>query len=425
MGKKKKERNENDIIVKEGIISKLFNKQMEIYVDGEKNVCMIPNTYMISKNAVSVGDFVKVSCRENGQYRLEEIKKRKAEVYRGNRKTLDESILIASNVDQMLVIITAEYCVNQTGYVEEALIAALRADIPVSLYISKCDAVNEQAKEIVLKNSAVYKSQVDYLFLGDAAHLDEKLLNWLAGKTTVFVGDRACGKSTLVKSIERRGNTQELGRITSTNAVEMHILNDYRIIDTPGVREWALRNIKEEELGTVYPEINTYKQKCVFRNCSHTHEEDCGVIEAVKDKKIRRERLLGYQKLRGVVSVEQPKIDYRHQACEESFVCKNCGKMIVPEGAGSQHRNHCPYCLCSLHVDNDPGDRASFCKGIMAPIGVWVRNDGEWAIIHRCKSCGELSSNRIAADDSPMLLMSIAVKPLSRPPFPLDNLLDF
>ena len=75
MGKKKKERNENDIIVKEGIISKLFNKQMEIYVDGEKNVCMIPNTYMISKNAVSVGDFVKVSCRENGQYRLEEIKK--------------------------------------------------------------------------------------------------------------------------------------------------------------------------------------------------------------------------------------------------------------------------------------------------------------------------------------------------------------
>ena len=55
----------------------------------------------------------------------------------------------------------------------------------------------------------------------------------------------------------------------------------------------------------------------------------------------------------------------------------------------------------------------------MDPIGVWVRKNGEWAIIHRCRSCGELSSNRIAADDNPTLLMSIAVKPLAAPPFPL------
>ncbi len=58
----------------------------------------------------------------------------------------------------------------------------------------------------------------------------------------------------------------------------------------------------------------------------------------------------------------------------------------------------------------------------MEPIGVWVRRGGEWALIHRCRGCGALSSNRIAADDNEMLLLSIAVRPLSSPPFPLEHL---
>ena len=58
----------------------------------------------------------------------------------------------------------------------------------------------------------------------------------------------------------------------------------------------------------------------------------------------------------------------------------------------------------------------------MEAVAVWVRPDGEWAIIHRCKWCGALSSNRIAADDNPMKLMSIAMKPLSLPPFPIERI---
>ena len=58
----------------------------------------------------------------------------------------------------------------------------------------------------------------------------------------------------------------------------------------------------------------------------------------------------------------------------------------------------------------------------MEPIAVWVRGKGEWAIIHRCKICGALSSNRVAADDNPMKLMSIAMRPLSTPPFPLERI---
>ena len=113
---------------------------------------------------------------------------------------------------------------------------------------------------------------------------------------------------------------------------------------------------------------------------------------------------------------------YKTHACRDAFTCKVCGRLCTPESAGSDHRNHCPNCLCSLHVDIEPGDRAADCGGIMDPVAVWVRKNGEWAIIHRCRCCGALSSNRVAADDNPMKLMSIAMKPLCAPPFPLERI---
>ena len=94
------------------------------------------------------------------------------------------------------------------------------------------------------------------------------------------------------------------------------------------------------------------------------------------------------------MNLEEEKLGQK--AC---FVCKACGAVITQEGAGSRHRNHCPRCLASVHLDEKPGDRASPCKGVMDAIGVWVRKDGEWAILHRCRKCGTIHSNRIAADD--------------------------
>jgi len=105
-----------------------------------------------------------------------------------------------------------------------------------------------------------------------------------------------------------------------------------------------------------------------------------------------------------------------------SFVCKNCRLMVPGAAPGTQHRNHCPGCLYSLHVDMDPGDRLSACHGLMEPIAVWVRKGAEWAIVHRCRKCGALRTNRIAGDDNELLLMSLAVRPLALPPFPLGRL---
>jgi len=93
----------------------------------------------------------------------------------------------------------------------------------------------------------------------------------------------------------------------------------------------------------------------------------------------------------------------------------------MPHGVATNHRNHCPYCPSSQHLDIEPGDREADCGGAMEAIGVWVRKDGEWAIIHRCRVCGHLDSNRIAADDNLVKLMSATMKPLGNLPFPLER----
>lgn len=109
---------------------------------------------------------------------------------------------------------------------------------------------------------------------------------------------------------------------------------------------------------------------------------------------------------------------YKTHACLESFTCKECGWLVVPDGAGSGHRNHCPNCLYSVHLDDEPGDRSSECHGKMEPIGVWVRKNGEWALLHRCTVCEKISSNRIAADDNPMKLMALALRPFGTETIP-------
>ena len=79
---------------------------------------------------------------------------------------------------------------------------------------------------------------------------------------------------------------------------------------------------------------------------------------------------------------------------DNTFVCANCGREVLPMGSSS--RNHCPFCLCSLHVDINPGDRANECGGLMRPIRSEPDSKHGFIIIHRCEKCGEIRRNRAA-----------------------------
>jgi len=106
-----------------------------------------------------------------------------------------------------------------------------------------------------------------------------------------------------------------------------------------------------------------------------------------------------------------------------SFRCRHCGLDVSTHAPGTAHRNHCPNCLWSRHLDDDsPGDRAAECGSSMEPIAICVRGDGEWVIVHRCTGCDALSLNRTAGDDNPLILLRLAVKPLAQPPFPIERI---
>lgn len=77
------------------------------------------------------------------------------------------------------------------------------------------------------------------------------------------------------------------------------------------------------------------------------------------------------------------------------------------EAPGTQNRNHCPYCLYSKHVDIVRGDRKSACGGMMKPIGIVKRDNGEQLIVHQCRGCGFVSKNRVAGDDDDQLIADL------------------
>lgn len=100
----------------------------------------------------------------------------------------------------------------------------------------------------------------------------------------------------------------------------------------------------------------------------------------------------------------------RHRADgRESFKCGRCRAFIGPTVSGGHHRNHCPLCLTSRHVDaRRPGDRASPCRALMAPVGTFFKPKGEQVVVHRCNGCGIERRNRVAADDNPLALLRLA-----------------
>lgn len=92
---------------------------------------------------------------------------------------------------------------------------------------------------------------------------------------------------------------------------------------------------------------------------------------------------------------------------DEEFICENCGQKVTKLGYTS--RDHCPYCLCSKHVDKMPGDRMEECKGILRPKQVILDNKKGYVIIYECDRCKETRRNKAAADDNMDLVIKLTV----------------
>lgn len=100
----------------------------------------------------------------------------------------------------------------------------------------------------------------------------------------------------------------------------------------------------------------------------------------------------------------------RVEAADGTFRCRRCKTMVGTPISGGRHRNHCPLCLYSRHVDRSrPGDRLSDCRSMMQPVGLFTRGDGEQVLVHECRGCGVVRHNRVAADDNTVATMRLPV----------------
>jgi DNA-directed RNA polymerase subunit RPC12/RpoP len=98
----------------------------------------------------------------------------------------------------------------------------------------------------------------------------------------------------------------------------------------------------------------------------------------------------------------------RFTMIDEEFKCSNCGKMVNPLGYSA--RDHCPYCLCSIHVDNNPGDRMCSCKGLLVPINIEKGKKDSFKIVYKCSKCNMIKRNISARDDDMDKIIDIMSK---------------
>lgn len=400
----------------------------------------------------TVGDFVLLDWQANGDSRILKTLPRKSYFSRLDPSSSGQKEqAVAANFDSVFLIQSLDRGFNPHR-LERYLALAWQSGAVPAVILTKADRAEHLADDLRAAEKLAAGAGVFAVSSKTGYGLDQLADYLKPGKTVVLLGSSGAGKSTLVNALaggelmavsavrEKDGR----GRHTTTHRQLFLLKNGAMVIDTPGMRELGMWNA-DEGLAQSFADVEEYVGRCKFSDCRHQGEPGCAVREAIRTGALSHERWESYLRLRNETSVTNDKEgglskrqqryresakerrqkrepDYRHTPCAETFSCKVCGALVTPEDAGSGHRNHCPQCLSSVHVDHQPGDRASLCKGVMDPIGVWVRKNGEWAIIHRCRSCGKLSSNRIAADDNPTLLMSIAMKPLAAPPFPLWQL---
>ncbi|MGN0961388.1 MAG: RNHCP domain-containing protein [Christensenellales bacterium] len=92
---------------------------------------------------------------------------------------------------------------------------------------------------------------------------------------------------------------------------------------------------------------------------------------------------------------------------DSGFVCRHCGKEVKPLGYTS--RDHCPYCLYSIHIDNIPGDRANTCLGNLVPIGIDLSSKKGYIIVYKCDKCGIIKRNKSANDDDFEKILEVSI----------------
>jgi ribosome biogenesis GTPase len=271
--------------------------------------CVIRGKFRIkgikSTNPVAVGDFVYYDYDENLKIGIiKKIEDRKNYILRKSVNLSKQSHIIASNIDVAFVLVTLTQPETSTEFIDRILVVAESFKIKSILIFNKIDLLSEDLTYymdylINTYEKIGYKCIKTNLLKG--LNLD-LIKTEIKNKTSVIIGHSGTGKSTLINKLEPEINTKigeiseyhKTGKHTTTFAEMFKLKDGGYYIDTPGIRGFGLLDYKKEELHHYFPEIFKISKDCKYQNCTHTHEPQCAVKNAVDENIISEERYNNY-----------------------------------------------------------------------------------------------------------------------------------
>ena len=258
-------------------------------------------------NPLAVGDFVEFQLESDDIAWITKIESRKNYLIRKSVNLSKEAHIIASNIDVACFIYTLKHPETSLGFLDRFLACCEAYSIKPLILFNKVDLLLEEELEIVENIQAMYENiGYESLQISSYSKLNLDLVQkQIENKTSVFFGHSGCGKSTLVNALQP-GLNLKTGEISETHLKGKHTTTFAQmffwnfggsVIDTPGVREFAMIDVEKEEIQHYFPELFKAGRNCKFHNCLHINEPKCAVLAGLESGELEETRYSTYIKL--------------------------------------------------------------------------------------------------------------------------------
>jgi ribosome biogenesis GTPase / thiamine phosphate phosphatase len=274
---------------------------------------------MKTTNPLAVGDWVdfehieKDSRDQNRNIGIiYAVDERKNYIIRRSQNLSKQAHIIAANIDQAFLIVTINFPVTTTTFIDRFLASAEAYRIPVVLIFNKTDRYDAQQHGIMKEYISIYE-KIGYRCISLSALQQtgiDDLKSVMKDRISVFNGHSGVGKSTLINTLQPGLNLKtreisdyhETGKHTTTFSELFELDFGAYIIDTPGIKAFGMLEMEPWEISHYFTEIFRISESCQYNNCSHTHEPGCAVKKAYLSGEIAESRFTSYL---GLLEIDQ------------------------------------------------------------------------------------------------------------------------